>query len=109
MGKKYYKDWDNFVKCASEFLIQNFHKGRVTLKYRNKLPSYGKLYVTNDNKSCYIKLTEQQDLEKLETFLKGVLYSMANKNVEEKKGENEIKNENKPEFKSKGKKGRKNK
>ena len=50
MGKKYFRDWQNFVDSAGELLNENMRKSRVTLKYRNKLPSYGKLYVTDDNK-----------------------------------------------------------
>ena len=57
MVKKYYRDWKNFQESSFEFLSQNFCKSRVTFKYRNKHPSYGKLYLTNDNKSYFIKLT----------------------------------------------------
>ena len=56
MGKKYFRDWQNFVDSAGELLNENMRKSRVTLKYRNKLPSYGKLYVTDDNKSKYIMI-----------------------------------------------------
>ena len=87
MVKKYYRDWKNFQESSSEFLSQNFHKSRVTLKYRNKLPSYGKLYLTNDNKSYYIKLTKRKDVDKIETYFKGVLYMMANKPIEVEKEE----------------------
>ena len=82
MVKKYYRDWKNFQESSSEFLAQNFHKSRVTLKYRNKHPAYGKLYLTNDNKSYYIKLTKRKDVDKIETYFKGVLYMMANKPIE---------------------------
>ena len=51
MGKKYFRDWQNFVDSAGEFLNENMFKSRFTIKYRNKLPSYAKLYVTDDNKS----------------------------------------------------------
>ena len=95
MVKKYFKDWKNFVDSSSEFLAGNFHKSRVTFKYRNKLPSYGKLYLTNDNKSYYIKLTKRKDVDKLETYLKGILHMMANKPMEkEEKEEKEEKKEN---------------
>ena len=95
MGKKYFKDWNNFLESSSEFIVNNLHKGRVTLKYRNKLPSYGKLYLTNDNKSYYIKLTKRKDVDKLETYLKGILHMMANKPMEkEEKEEKEEKKEN---------------
>ena len=95
MVKKYFKDWKNFVDSSSEFLASNFYKSRVTFKYRNKLPSYGKLYLTNDNKSYYIKLTKRKDVDKLETYLKGILHMMANKPMEkEEKEEKEEKKEN---------------
>ena len=100
MVKKYYRDWKNFQESSSDFLSQNFHKSRVTFKYRNKYPSYGKLYLTNDNKSYYIKLTKRKDIDKIETYFKGILHMMANKPIEkekipeEKKENEEIKNEN---------------
>ena len=93
MVKKYYRDWKNFQESSSEFLSQNFHKSRVTLKYRNKLPSYGKLYLTNDNKSYYIKLAKRKDIDKIETYFKGVLYMMANKPIEVEKEEIQEKTE----------------
>ena len=93
MVKKYYRDWKNFQESSSEFLSQNFHKSRVTLKYRNKLPSYGKLYLTNDNKSYYIILTKRKDVDKIETYFKGVLYMMANKPIEVEKEEIQEKTE----------------
>ena len=100
MVKKYYRDWKNFQESSSEFLSQNFHKSRVTLKYRNKHPSYGKLYLTNDNKSYYIKLTQRKDVDKIETYFKGILYMMANKPIEKeeippKTEKEETKEENK--------------
>ena len=102
MVKKYYKDWKNFQDSSSDFLSQNFYKSRVTFKYRNKYPSYGKLYLTNDNKSFYIKLTKRKDIDKIETYFKGILHMMANKPIEkekipEKKEEEETKNETKKE------------
>ena len=102
MVKKYYRDWKNFQESSSEFLSQNFFKSRVTLKYRNKQPSYGKLYLTNDNKSYYIKLTKRKDIDKIETYFKGILHMMANKPIEKeeipKKTENEeVKKENEKE------------
>ena len=99
MVKKYYKDWKNFQEGSTEFLSQNYFKSRVTFKYRNKHPSYGKLYLTNDNKSYYIKLTKRKDIDKIETYFKGVLHMMANKPIEkeeeiqEKKDNEEIKKE----------------
>jgi hypothetical protein len=55
--RKLIKDWNNFVNQSSEFLAENtikvisfLNKGRATLKYRNKAPASGKLYLTNDNK-----------------------------------------------------------
>ena len=103
MVKKYYKDWKNFQESSSEFLSQNFHKSRVTFKYRNKLPSYGKLYLTNDNKSYYIKLTKRKDIDKIELYFKGILHMMSNKPVEKEeipeKVEEEKKNENAKETK----------
>ena len=102
MVKKYYRDWKNFQDSSSEFLSQNFFKSRVTLKYRNKHPSYGKLYLTNDNKSYYIKLTKRKDIDKIETYFKGILHMMANKPIEKEeipqKTENEeVKKENEKE------------
>ena len=102
MVKKYYKDWKNFQDSSSDFLSQNFYKSRVTFKYRNKYPPYGKLYLTNDNKSFYIKLTKKNDIDKIETYFKGILHMMANKPIEkekipEKKEEEETKNESKKE------------
>ena len=41
-----------------------------------------KLYLTNDNKSFYIKLTKKKDIDKIETYFKNVLYMMANKPIE---------------------------
>lgn len=54
------------------------------MKYRNKRPSHGKIYVTNDNKSYYYKMTEKNDLDKLDNYLSGVLHLLANKPVERK-------------------------
>ena len=101
MVKKYYRDWKNFQEGSSEFLSQNFHKSRVTLKYRNKYPAYGKLYLTNDNKSYYIKLTKRKDVDKIETYFKGVLYMMANKPIEKEEipQKNEKEDEKKKEDK----------
>ena len=81
MVKKYYRDWKNFQESSYEFLSANFCKSRVALKYRNKLPSYGKLYLTNDNKSYFIKLTKRKDVDKVETYFKRILYMMANKPI----------------------------
>ena len=101
MVKKYFKDWKNFVDSSSEFLASNFYKSRVTLKYRNKLPSYGKLYLTNDNKSYYIKLTKKKDVDKLETYLKGILHMMANKPIEKEEKEEKVEKVEKEEKKEK--------
>ena len=98
MGKKYFRDWQNFVDSAGEFLHENMFKSRFTMKYRNKLPSYAKLYVTDDNKSKYIKLNKKNDLDKIEIFIQGILYMMANKpieNIPNNEKKQEIKKENK--------------
>lgn len=84
MKKKYYKNWDNFVTSSGEFLSNNMFKSRITLKYRKKMPSYGKLYVTDDNKSFFTKLTEKNDIDKLDSFFNGVLHMLANKKMEDK-------------------------
>ena len=99
MVRKYYKDWKAFQESSSEFLSQNFFKSRVTFKYRNKHQAYGKLYLTNDNKSFYIKLTNKKDIDKIETYFKGTLHMMANKPIEkeevpEKKEKEETQKEN---------------
>ena len=104
MGKKYFRDWQNFVDSAGEFLNENMFKSRFTIKYRNKLPSYAKLYVTDDNKSKYIKLNKKNDLDKIEIFLKGILHMMANKPIE-----NIPKNEKKQDIKKENKKKNKKK
>jgi hypothetical protein len=52
------------------------------LKYRNKAPSNGKLYATNDEKSFMYKFTEKSDIDKLDSYLKSLLYMMSNKTVE---------------------------
>ena len=94
MVKKYYKDWKNFQESSLEFLSNTFAKSRMTFKYRNKFPSNGKLYLTNDNKSFYIKLTRKKDIDKIETYFKNVLYMMANKPMEKEEiKEEEIKEE----------------
>ena len=82
MVKKYYKDWKNFQDNSLEFLSQTFAKSRMTFRYRNKYPANGKIYLTNDNKSFYIKLTKKKDIDKIETYFKKVLYMMANKPIE---------------------------
>ena len=94
MVKKYYKDWKNFQESSLEFLSNTFAKSRMTFKYRNKFPSNGKLYLTNDNKSFYIKLTRKKDIDKIETYFKNILYMMANKPMEKEEiKEEEIKEE----------------
>ena len=135
MVKKYYKDWKNFQESSLEFLSHTFPKSRMTFRYRNKYPPNGKLYLTDDNKSFYIKLTHKKDIDKIETYFKNVLYMMANKPIEkeeikekeeqkdekmkeegkdneEKKEENETKksnddNKKKQNKKKKNKKGKK--
>ena len=102
MVKKYYKDWKNFQENSLDFLSQTFAKSRMTFRYRNKYPANGKIYLTNDNKSFYIKLTKRKDIDKIETYFKGILHMMANKPIEkekipEKKEEEETKNETKKE------------
>ena len=82
--RKYFKDWDKYVEASGEFLMNNMHKSRITFKYRNKRPSYGKVYVTNDNKSYYVKLTKQSQLDGLENYFSGILHVLANKPLEPK-------------------------
>ena len=82
MVKKYYKEWKNFQESSLEFLSHSFARSRVTFKYRNKFPANGKLYLTDDNKSFYIKLRHKKDIDKIETYLKSVLFMMANKPIE---------------------------
>ena len=82
--RKYFKDWDKYVEASGEFLLNNMHKSRITFKYRNKHPSYGKVYVTNDNKSYYVKLTKQSQLDSLENYFSGILHVLANKPLEPK-------------------------
>lgn len=90
MKRRYYREWDKFASSSGEFLSENMHKSRITMKYRNKHPSYAKLYVTNDNKSHYIKLSEKSDLDKVETYIEGILHLLANKPVEKKENEKVI-------------------
>ena len=82
MVKKYYKDWKNFQESSLEYLSHSFAKSRMTFRYRNKFPANGKIYLTDDNKSFYIKLTKKKDIDKIETYFKNVLYMMANKPIE---------------------------
>ena len=95
MVKKYYKDWKNFQENSLEFLSQTFAKSRMTFRYRNKFPANGKIYLTDDNKSFYIKLTKKKDIDKIETYFKNVLYMMANKPIEKEeiKEKEEVKDE----------------
>ncbi len=95
MVKKYYKDWKNFQENSLEFLSQTFAKSRMTFRYRNKYPANGKIYLTNDNKSFYIKLTKKKDIDKIETYFKNILYMMANKPIEKEeiKEKEEVKEE----------------
>ncbi len=97
MVKKYYKDWKNFQESSLEFLSQSFAKSRMTFKYRNKFPPNGKIYLTDDNKSFYIKLTRKKDIDKIETYFKNVLFMMANKPIEKEeiKEKEEVKEEQK--------------
>ena len=95
MVKKYYKDWKNFQESSLEYLSHSFPKSRMTFRYRNKFPANGKIYLTDDNKSFYIKLTHKKDIDKIETYFKNVLYMMANKPIEKEeiKVKEEVKDE----------------
>ena len=95
MVKKYYKDWKNFQESSLEYLSHSFAKSRMTFRYRNKFPANGKIYLTDDNKSFYIKLTKKKDIDKIETYFKNVLYMMANKPIEKEeiKEKEEVKEE----------------
>ena len=95
MVKKYYKDWKNFQESSLEYLSHSFAKSRMTFRYRNKFPANGKIYLTDDNKSFYIKLTRKKDIDKIETYFKNVLYMMANKPIEKEeiKEKEEVKDE----------------
>ena len=106
MGKKYLKDWNKFNESSFNFLKENLIKSRLTFKYRNKFPSYGKLYVTDDNKSNYIKLTKRTDLDLLENYFKEIIYLIANKQIpkeEEEKNKEIVKNKDKKKHKKKKK------
>ena len=95
MVKKYYRDWKNFQENSLEYLSQTFAKSRMTFRYRNRHPANGKLYLTDDNKSFYIKLTKKKDIDKIETYFKNILYMMANKPIEKEeiKEKEEVKEE----------------
>ena len=95
MVKKYYKDWKNFQESSLEYLSHSFPKSRMTFRYRNKFPANGKIYLTDDNKSFYIKLTHKKDIDKIETYFKNILYMMANKPIEKEeiKEKEEVKDE----------------
>ena len=95
MVKKYYKDWKNFQESSLEYLSHSFAKSRMTFRYRNKFPANGKIYLTDDNKSFYIKLTHKKDIDKIETYFKNILYMMANKPIEKEeiKEKEEVKDE----------------
>ena len=95
MVKKYYRDWKNFQESSLEYLSHSFPKSRMTFKYRNKFPANGKIYLTDDNKSFYIKLTHKKDIDKIETYFKNILYMMANKPIEQEeiKEKEEVKEE----------------
>ena len=95
MVKKYYRDWKNFQESSLEYLSHSFPKSRMTFKYRNKFPANGKIYLTDDNKSFYIKLTHKKDIDKIETYFKNILYMMANKPIEKEeiKEKEEVKEE----------------
>ena len=99
MVKKYYRDWKNFQESSLEYLSHSFPKSRMTFKYRNKFPANGKIYLTDDNKSFYIKLTKKKDIDKIETYFKNILYMMANKPIEKEeiKEKEEVKEEIKKE------------
>ena len=95
MVKKYYRDWKNFQESSLEYLSHSFPKSRMTFKYRNKFPANGKIYLTDDNKSFYIKLKRKKDIDKIETYFKNILYMMANKPIEKEeiKEKEEVKEE----------------
>ena len=95
MVKKYYRDWKNFQESSLEYLSHSFPKSRMTFKYRNKFPANGKIYLTDNNKSFYIKLTHKKDIDKIETYFKNILYMMANKPIEKEeiKEKEEVKEE----------------
>ena len=95
MVKKYYRDWKNFQENSLEYLSHSFAKSRMTFKYRNRYPANGKIYLTDDNKSFYIKLTKKKDIDKIETYFKNILYMMANKPIEKEeiKEKEEVKEE----------------
>ena len=95
MVKKYYKDWKNFQESSLEYLSHSFPKSRMTFKYRNRHPANGKIYLTDDNKSFYIKLTHKKDIDKIETYFKNILHMMANKPIEKEiiKEKEEVKEE----------------
>ena len=99
MVKKYYRDWKNFQENSLEYLSQTFAKSRMTFRYRNRHPANGKIYLTDDNKSFYIKLTKKKDIDKIETYFKNILYMMANKPIEKEeiKEKEEVKEEIKKE------------
>ena len=67
----------------------------MTFRYRNKFPANGKIYLTDDKKSFYIKLTRKKDIDKIETYFKNILYMMANKPIEKEeiKEKEEVKDE----------------
>ena len=106
MKRRYYREWEKFASNSAEFLSENMHKGRITMKYRNKRPSNAKLYVTNDNKSHFIKLTQKSDLDKVETYLEGVHHMLANKPMEKKVTTTEEVKEAKKNKKNKKDKGK---
>ena len=68
MVKKYYKDWKNFQESSLEYLSHSFAKSRMTFRYRNKFPANGKIYLTDDNKSFYIKLTRKKIYKKRKKY-----------------------------------------
>jgi len=107
MGKKYFKDFNNFLESSSNLLKENLIKSRLTFKYRNKFPSYGKLYATDDNKSNYIKLEHKSDLDLIENYFYGIFHLMANKPItkeDEEKNKEIITKTNKDKKKNKKKK-----
>ena len=52
------------------------------MKYRNKAPSTGNLYVTDDNRSFRYKFTQKNDLDKVDDYIKSVLHVLTNKPIE---------------------------
>lgn len=91
--------WENFVEKSLGMLKKSCYKTRVYLKYRNK-PARGRISVTSDRKEdgekkaqtkvrlFYFKclqhtLRETKSIDLLDKYTKNVLYTLANKPIEE--------------------------